>query len=549
MEKKEIYKKEFKTYDTTFYSDHLSIESYQNYHNPQFKKGTFEFTGERVETEESFNNNLSNLLCTVVQQSSMIVLEECGDKLSFKVFKSSYSRNVGIKFFSKKKYCFFLTVNKKTGDFYVGNILNYQNKKKFTKQIRKNPTNYIGMIVEQIGIILSPFKYDLSGELDKNNLLEIYARELGIVDFTETVHSSSANKFAKNLIRYSLLKKNVGLPDNFESFFDYQYFDHIPKLKLLKKNNLKFIDAFMSHHGIKGNEIKKNLHICNFSNVKVLKLAINYFGYDKIYRSNIILDLLNHQSEIFYFNYQNELTQNEKERLFHYYLLHLKGNISSHTLTDHIQYYQSLKTYGERVTLSCKTIDDFVTEHANWSVLIASYTTGHHVRNYPSVFQDKVQQTIFDFNSLEYHPVLLRSTEEYNEESAYQNNCVRTYIEKCSSIIVSFRNLLGEERATVEYNIKYDPQSKKLNLNRVQSQGKFNRALSESWNHVLEILDQQVNNALSSCKFEMSIKTTYVNNKTHQRKMCINEPSEIHGHPYVGLIQWSENNSKQYLDF
>ena len=210
-------------------------------------------------------------------------------------------------------------------------------------------------------------------------------------------------------------------------------------------------------------------------------------------------------------------------------------------MNDHIIYYNELKTYGEKVTLNAKTIDDFVTEHANWSVLISTYKQGYHVRNYNDKFVDNVQQSIYDFIGIEYHPVLLRSTNEYNEESAYQNNCVRTYVDKCSSVIVSLRNANGDERGTIEYYLTYDPTKKKLNLKRVQYRGQFNKSLPESWNHIMEILDGQVNKALNSETFEMSMKTQYINNKTVTNEMILKEPNEPQpGQQYIGLVQWDK---------
>jgi hypothetical protein len=233
-----------------------------------------------------------------------------------------------------------------------------------------------------------------------------------------------------------------------------QYLEHIPKFNVLKKHDLKFIDAFMSHHGIKGNEIKKKLHVCNHTNVQSLNRAITYFGYDKVYQTKIILDLLNQPSNNCLYNFPDDFTKSEKEKIFTYFQWQLKGDINQNTLNDHIIYYNQLKTYGERVSLNAKTIDDFVTEHANWSVLISTYKQGYHVRNYNDGFVDNVQQSIYDFIGIEYHPVLLRSTNEYNEESAYQNNCVRTYVDKCSSVIVSLRNANGNERGTIEYYVR-----------------------------------------------------------------------------------------------
>ena len=541
MEKKEIFKQEFKSYDTYFHQDHLVFENYWGYDKSKIRKGIFELSGESHHDEESFLENYSNLMCAVTQRSKMIVLEESGDKLSLKLFISVYQRRVGIRFFGKIKNCYFLTVNKKTGDFYVGHILNYQNKRKFTKVIRKNPSNYVGMISEQLSMITSPYKNNVHDGRLKRSLLSQFSYALEFHNFPEINYDMNITELSKSLVRYSLLKKGVKLPNNFNAFIDTQYLEHIPKFNVLKKHDLKFIDAFMSHHGIKGNEIKKNLHLCNHTNVQSLNRAIKYFGYDKVYQTKIILDLLNQPNNNCIYNFPDDFTKSEKEKIFTYFQWQLKGDINQNTLNDHIIYYNELKTYGERVSLNAKTIDDFVTEHANWSVLISTYKQGYHVRNYNDKFVDNVQQSIYDFIGIEYHPVLLRSTNEYNEESAYQNNCVRTYVDKCSSVIVSLRNANGDERGTIEYYLTYDPTKKKLNLKRVQYRGQFNKSLPESWNHIMEILDGQVNKALNSETFEMSMKTQYINNKTVTKEMILKEPNEPQpGQQYIGLVQWDK---------
>lgn len=541
MEKKEIFKQEFKNYETCFHQDHLFFENYNGYDKSKIRKGIFEISGEVKLDEETYLENYSNLMCSVTQRNKMIVLEESGDKLSLKLFTSIYHRRVGIRFFGKTKNCYFLTVNKRTGDFYVGHILNYQNKRKFTKVIRKNPSNYVGMISEQISTITSPYKNNIHDGILKRSLLSQFSYALEFHNFPEINYDMNSNELAKSLVRYSLLKKGVKLPNNFNAFIDAQYLEHIPKFNVLKKHDLKFIDAFMSHHGIKGNEIKKNLHVCKHTNVQSLNRAIKYFGYDKIYQSKIILDLLNQPSNNCIYNFPDEFTKSEKAKIFTYFQWQLNGDINQNTLNDHVIYYNQLKAYGERVSLNAKTIDDFVTEHASWSVLISTYKQGYHLRNYNDGFVENVQQSIYDFSGIEYHPVLLRSTDEYNEESAYQNNCVRTYIDKCSSVIVSLRNANGDERGTIEFFLNYDPSNKKLNLKRVQYLGKFNKSLPESWNHIMEILDEQVNKSLNFETFEMSIKTQYINNKTVTRKMILKEPTQPQpNQKYIGLVQWDK---------
>jgi hypothetical protein len=553
MKKKELFKDIIKSYETIFYQDHNTIGKSEGTISKSPKKGIFEYKTTKS-NEESFLENYGNPLCSVWQKNLMIVLEENNDKISLKLYESIYSRKVGIKFFGKKKNCHYLTVNKKTGDFYIGRILNYQNKRNVQKKVVKNPTNYYSMVMDQISVITLMYRNNPKTGYLKNELLKKFIDALGFENNNPVDPDKLQSYITEKLIKNSLEKKGVKLPNNFKAFLNDYGFNQIPKLKLLRKHKLRFVDAFMDHNELKGNEIKKQLHQCLRTNIHLLKNVINWFGYDKVYRSNIILDLLNKPQNEGYTSYPSDFSESEKNKFFTYFIWYLKGNIDSSTLTDHVNFYYRLKyTFGERISLDAKSINEFVNEHARWSVMISSYRQGYNVRNYDDKFIDTIQQNIFDFSGIEYVPTLLQTTDEYNDESAFQNNCVRTYIDRCTSIIVSLRNNT-DERATIEYFLGYEPSSKKFKLSRVQSLGKFNQKLPESWNPVMEILDTQVNQALLNSKdFKMSIKTSYPNNKTVVKNMVIKDPKEITGNSnYIGLIQWDNveeiSNNQQYFN-
>jgi hypothetical protein len=107
---------------------------------------------------------------------------------------------------------------------------------------------------------------------------------------------------------------------------------------------------------------------------------------------------------------------------------------------------------------------------------------------------------------VDFHPVLLDSTQKYNDESNQQSNCVKGYIGKSSSIIISVRT--GQsltERATVEYLLTKE--SDKVSAKRVQSLGKFNQKLEDEWNEVLLKLDQVVLSCVRDERFE-TVKLT-----------------------------------------
>ena len=109
-----------------------------------------------------------------------------------------------------------------------------------------------------------------------------------------------------------------------------------------------------------------------------------------------------------------------------------------------------------------------------------------------------VSEVITDENN-DYYPILLDSTSNYNEESSYQSNCVKSYVDRSTSIIVSLRkNMI--ERATLEYRILNNEYT--INVVRVQSLGRFNEKLSEEWDNVLNKLDEKMLCIVNDERFE-----------------------------------------------
>jgi hypothetical protein len=100
----------------------------------------------------------------------------------------------------------------------------------------------------------------------------------------------------------------------------------------------------------------------------------------------------------------------------------------------------------------------------------------------------------------EYVPVLLTNSSQYNDESSTQSNCVKTYIGKPSSFIISLRKGLYGERATIEYQLFKT--GDKVEVKRIQSLGRFNYKLEEEWNDVLFKLDEIVVSSVKDKRFE-----------------------------------------------
>jgi hypothetical protein len=140
--------------------------------------------------------------------------------------------------------------------------------------------------------------------------------------------------------------------------------------------------------------------------------------------------------------------------------------------------------------------DMFINEHYEWAEKLGTHTNIEYDRYYNSDFKEVIEQPID-----EYTPVLLTNTKEYNMESFFQHNCVRTYNNKPDSLIISLRNSIDGGRATIEYKIKGDYDN--IKLVRVQTLGRYNQRLDDNWTEPLKKLDLRVEETLKNDIFTL----------------------------------------------
>jgi hypothetical protein len=144
-------------------------------------------------------------------------------------------------------------------------------------------------------------------------------------------------------------------------------------------------------------------------------------------------------------------------------------------------------------------MSEFNNEHYQWTEEIDSYTKGDYYRTYNSKFLKQFNTEIVSISGGVYYPVVLQSTEDYNDESLTQNNCVRTYKDS-NSVLISLRlgHRESDERASVEYRT-YSNKGK-ISYKRVQYLGKFNSKLNDMWDDALEQLDDIFEKSLEYLK-------------------------------------------------
>jgi len=456
--------------------------------------GDYTFKAE-YDTEEKFVEHYGNPLAQLYLNRVIVSVTKENDKVSFKVFNYYKSRRVAGKWFRLKTNCKFITFNYKTNALYIGSLDNYHLKRKCRKRVSRvlfnnDPINQMRRhLRDSFNIIVDKDKVDIPTIV--NQVISTFVNAIpGTEKYPELLSE-------QKIYRRYLDAQGIKYPNNwFELVEAYPQ----PKKKDLVKCDYKYVDALMRVHNLKGDKIKKSLHnVSKFVDAKHLNNACEFFGEKFILnQSDEVINLLlsawdvSLLSQNFFNNYS--LSKSEKLNFFEIYKLYYRRLINYHTVNDHIRFYNFLQNV-EPVKWKSKTHDEFSQEHYDWSEKYNHYTNGDFTRIYNQGFVDKVNEVILTKDG-PYFPEVLITSKRYNNESFFQNNCVKTYIKRVSSLLISVRRGEGdtEERASVEYQIipMVWPNKFEFNLNRVQTLGKFNQRLDESWNVVLIKLDRKI---------------------------------------------------------
>ena len=453
-------------------------------------------------TEEEFITRFADQLYSVTRNNVTIVVERDGDKVAIKLFWGYKHRRPGVAWFKTIKHVEFISVNTKTGDVYVGGIDNYHLKRKSKKRINRN--YFIGEPLNNLSLSIRNCIRRVDSNLDVDctqEALEVFIQTIDPIDNFGVLTNN------QRLFKFYLNKRGVKFPNNFHIYTNEWFGPEIKKI--LKKTDNRMVDAVMVRNELSGKQIKKALHNCEGLNLAMLTLARNMFNDDWVNQDyELILGCLN--SNINYYplpvDFKEFVTNEELKRvfkLFRHVVIH--GTLDAHTFYDHMRFYCDLKLYEPNIKWMSSDDDksDFRGEHLDWVDKIQSYREGTYYRKYPDYSYQVISEPI-EHGGEVYYPVLLDNSKSYNQESAIQSNCVKTYIGKCGSMIVSLRQggVDSDVRATVEYKLSQALVSKTIYVDRVQSLGRFNKKLTEEWDDVLFKLDKRMLYYVKDEKFD-----------------------------------------------
>lgn len=491
--KEVLFKKNFEVYRSAKQRDRSQFPA-----SPMVREGSSEkrpsFELESLYTDkETFVENYGNPLFHLLKEYCMVVVERTSEKVSLKLFYGHRKRNPGVVWFKTYKACEFISVNLKRGNVYVGGLYDYQKKKKFTRKIR---CNYF------LDSPLAVFQQKLKrvGSMMKNQDSDFYVRPIS--EFLKAIDGRDDLSVppSERLFKFFLDSKKIKYPNNFIVYSSFMFGKEFKKS--LKKNDNKLVETFMSVKLLKGNVLRKALHEVEFINHNNYHIMKSLYGEQWLNQDYDFLKLILETQVMFNIHgqtidtFKNRSTKKELRNSFNLIKKCLNSRlVDFYTLSDHFNFWSELKNYGE-TELYWESDGSseifFRNEHLDWADKIEHYKLGHYIRHYPEIYTSKLKS--FYIGDIEYNPILLKESSDYNEESYFQSNCVKGYIGRASSIIISLRRTIQEkeERLTVEFRIHAFENSEMVYLDRIQTKAKFNSLPDESWDKPLYILDKVI---------------------------------------------------------
>jgi hypothetical protein len=182
-----------------------------------------------------------------------------------------------------------------------------------------------------------------------NEVMSLFFQELGYEGDSKLSNDDK-------LLLYYFNKKGIKYPNNYKLFYNGEL-SNITK-KILIKNDMKIVDAFMSMNGFSGAAIRKAIHDCKKTiSPKVLSVILEVFPKEWILQDDELLVKSLDTEMSFMGQIKDQLKimssymgREELRKVFKCYrLLLTELDINQITLEDHVQMYIFLKAVGEDI--------------------------------------------------------------------------------------------------------------------------------------------------------------------------------------------------------
>jgi len=496
MEKIEVYKHIKNHYEVVLHHDKSDISNSDIIRTAT--KQQWIAREKYLNSEDKYLEHFANKLASVHHIIYTSVMEKSEDKISFKFFFNEKYRPVGVHWFKKNRLMRFITLNLKTGILYTGFIGGLHNKKP-KKQIRANKFwGNLGEVFEFAADTMVDVYSPQNCKNYHNSLIKLFIEQIYDWPFDNMKEGNTSNSLdGMQFYQYYLMKKKVKLPDNFMVFEGYKF--NIPS-KLFKKANYKYIDALLLHYGLQGEKFRKAFHEIKKYNptLESLKFVVDLVGKTRVEQDyKMLVSLLSHTHTVQNHYDISWITEPERKNIWS---ILTTTSFNLLVIRDHINFLSFLRSRGLDYKWRAKTSEQFNLEHKMLSDTMDTIKNGLIHRVYPKQYHEYFIDPI-KVGDVQYMVKILDEQSEFYKESEYQQNCVKTYISRPGSFIISIRD--GKEHATVEYNV--NSSDTHWLIDRAQFLGRFNKALPSSWNPILKKVDKMISDMFGQYGFEMTL--------------------------------------------
>lgn len=465
-----------------------------------------------------------------------IKIVEVNNKISLRYSYVLRKRRVGKQYFSVSKTHRYVTYNYKTKNFYHGTIETTRKKVK-KKKVRCN-TFYLPFLTEIKLAIRRNVNHIVSQTQNWQSLVSTSYNQMtkgdevamdALKQFSYLIYSKNnillnynSSYLEGEMYKMYLKDNNVSYPDSVNQYTVIP----TPKVKLLKYGNV--VHYFMDIANLKGKKVRQILNKTTHIDFKTVVDVYHNMGVD--YFSKIRESFFKDENRFLYHRYYNHdaftkkkifpLNNLDKKRIVD--LINSDSEITWTIIVDHLITLSNLKKFGEDFKMRFNNRDEFNEEHYRITELLENYRDGKINRFNGEDFENEVKEVIV-YDGIEFYPILLTNSTQYNEESKIQSNCVRTYIEKPYNIIISLRKntMFGMDRITVEYLIT------PMGFERVQNRKKYNQTTDEWDEGLMMILDKRLDRLHDKGIFQLTkILKEFNNGKVIERNATFTEDED-----------------------
>lgn len=461
------------------------------------------YTTKQKHIVRNYNNPFAEVELNIIERK----IKRKGDKVYVKIYNRTKLRTFNSRYFRKMTDITTMSFNMKTGNIIVGTSETWSRGRRRGPKGTRFYQNFFFHIQERVKhsrlfqmseLILNEYSRAICNEhlrvMNDNEFINTFLNAIGI---EETVpNNCDGKKFVMDKIgEFFVTRKKIKVPNNYKELL----FSHYPTEKYLKKNGRKLLQSVLDKMEINSKFTVKLIHKHPKIDLIGLKNFITLLGNDYgKFISNIKQYILNSEAikssgwMVTRDDQRNPLLKSEKENIIKIIneVGHDKDKLRRFLsfLDDHYRMLENIREYYPDRISRATTYETYMDEHNELAKIDRrirkGWTTEYVFDNRMTRLVESPISITHEDTEYLFNPVILKTTEDYDEEGERMNHCVASYSTVETSLIVSLRLDDDSERVTCEYFKKTGSPS--------QERTSHNRMAPKHFEPALKILRERV---------------------------------------------------------